>query len=42
MRSVMSHACVEIRDHFACGRGYEFEQVWRQLEENFFPDMSGP
>jgi hypothetical protein len=31
--------CVEIRDHFACGRGWIFGEVWEQLTENFFPDM---
>jgi hypothetical protein len=31
--------CVEIRDHFACGEGYIYGEVWNQLEENFFPDM---
>lgn len=32
-------SCVEVRDHFACGRGWLFGEVWTQLEENFFPDM---
>lgn len=32
-------SCVEIRDHFACGRGWIFGEVWSQLAENFFPDM---
>ena len=31
--------CVEIRDHFACGEGWLYGEVWNQLEENFFPDM---
>lgn len=31
--------CVEIRDHFACGNGWMFGEVWSQLQENFFPDM---
>lgn len=31
--------CVEIRNHFACGNGWCFGEVWNQLEENFFPDM---
>ena len=31
-------SCVEIRDHFACD-GWVFEQVWSDIEENFFPDM---
>lgn len=37
MRTCLS--CVEIRDHFACGHGWTFGEVWSQLEENFFPDM---
>lgn len=32
-------SCVEIRDHFACGSGWVYGQVWNDLEENFFPDM---
>ncbi len=32
-------SCVEIRDHFACGNGWLFGELWNQLEENFFPDM---
>jgi len=32
-------SCVEIRTHFACGRGWIYEYLWEQLEENFFPDM---
>ncbi len=31
--------CVEIRDHFACGKGWIFGEVWSNLEEYFFPDM---
>jgi hypothetical protein len=31
--------CVEIRDHFACGSGWLFGEVWSQLEESFYPDM---
>ncbi len=31
--------CVEIRDHFAC-EGWIYEQLWNDLEENFFPDMA--
>lgn len=31
--------CVEIRDHFACGNGWLFQQLWEDLENNFFPDM---
>ena len=31
-------SCVEIRDHFACN-GWLFEQVWDDIEHNFFPDM---
>lgn len=37
MRTCLS--CVEIRDHFACGRGWTFGEVWSQLADNFFPDM---
>lgn len=34
--------CVEIRDHFACGErgGWVYTQVWEQLEESLFPDMT--
>lgn len=32
-------SCVEIRDHFACGNGWMFGEVWSQLEQFFFPDM---
>lgn len=32
--------CVEIGDHFSCGRGRYTEMLWSDLEENFFPDMS--
>lgn len=32
-------SCVEIRDHFACEDGWMFGEVWRQIEENFYPDM---
>lgn len=31
--------CAEIRDHFACGNGVCFGQLWEDLRENFFPDM---
>ena len=31
--------CVEIRNHFACGSGWEYGSVWAQLEESFFPEM---
>ncbi len=31
-------SCVEIRNHFACN-GWMFEQVWQDIEDNFFPDM---
>lgn len=31
-------SCVEIRNHFACD-GWIFGELWRDLEENFFPDM---
>lgn len=37
MRTCM--LCVEVREHFACGNGYIWGEVWNQLEENFFPDM---
>lgn len=32
-------SCMEIRDHFNCGSGFLFQELWSQLEENFFPDM---
>ncbi len=32
-------SCVEIRNHFACGGGWLFGQLWDDLAENFFPDM---
>lgn len=32
-------SCVEIRNHFACGNGWLFGQLWKDLAENFFPDM---
>jgi len=31
-------SCVEIRNHFAC-EGWIYEQLWSDLEQNFFPDM---
>lgn len=31
-------SCVEIRTHFACG-GWIFGELWRDLQQNFFPDM---
>jgi len=31
--------CVEIRDHFAC-EGWIYEQLWGDLQESFFPDMT--
>ena len=31
--------CVEIRNHFACGNGWIYGEVWHDLAENFFPDM---
>jgi hypothetical protein len=31
--------CVEIGDHFSCGRGRIVETLWEDLEANFFPDM---
>lgn len=30
--------CMEIRDHFAC-HGFSYGELWRDLEDNFFPDM---
>lgn len=38
MRTCMS--CVEIRNHFACGKGWVFGEVWNDLKENFFPNMT--
>ena len=32
--------CVEIRGHFACDEGWLIGEVWSQLEESFFPDMT--
>jgi len=32
-------SCVEIRNHFACGSGWLYGQLWEDLEQNFFPDM---
>lgn len=32
-------SCVEIRNHFSCGRGFIYGQLWDDLEQNFFPDM---
>lgn len=32
-------SCVEIRDHFACGNGWLYGELWSDLEQNFFPDM---
>lgn len=31
--------CVEIREHFDCGEGWIFGQLWQDLRDNFFPDM---
>lgn len=31
--------CAEIRNHFACG-GWIYGQLWSDLHENFFPDMT--
>ncbi len=33
-------SCVEIRTHFSCGQGYMIGQLWSDLEDNFFPDMT--
>lgn len=32
-------SCVEIRNHFACGGGWIYGELWHDLAENFFPDM---
>jgi hypothetical protein len=32
-------SCVEIRDHFACGNGFTYGQLWEDIEANMFPDM---
>ena len=32
-------SCVEIRNHFSCGNGWVFGELWSQLHENFFPEM---
>ena len=32
-------SCREIRNHFACGSGWTFTQVWDQIESHFFPGM---
>lgn len=32
-------SCVEIRNHFSCGNGWIYGEVWSQLAENFFPEM---
>ncbi len=32
-------SCVEIRNHFACGGGFVYGEVWEDIRENFFPDM---
>ncbi len=31
--------CKEIRDHFACDKGYMFGELWQDLHDNFFPEM---
>ncbi len=31
--------CAEIRDHFDCGNGFCYGQLWEDLRENFFQDM---
>ncbi len=31
--------CVEIRNHFACGKGWLFGELWSDLRDHFFPDM---
>lgn len=33
-------SCVEIRDHFRCDNSYCIGQLWEELEQNFFPDMT--
>lgn len=39
----MSHktclSCVEIRNHFACGNGWIYGELWNDLQANFFPNM---
>jgi hypothetical protein len=32
-------ACADVRDHFSCGNGWVYGEVWSQLQEMFFPDM---
>ena len=32
-------ACVDVRNHFSCGNGWVYGEVWSQLQEAFFPDM---
>lgn len=32
--------CAEIRTHFACQDGWLYGQLWSDLEDNFFPDMT--
>lgn len=39
-RYVTCLLCVEIGDHFSCGRGRIVETLWSDLEENFYRDMS--
>lgn len=31
--------CVDVREHFSCGRGWIYGQLWSDLRDNFFPDM---
>ncbi len=31
--------CVELREHFSCGRSTIMGELWASLEESFFPDM---
>lgn len=31
--------CLEIRNHFDCGDGFTYGQLWEDIAENFFPSM---
>lgn len=33
-------SCREIGDHFACNNGRVIGELWSDLEQNFFPDMT--
>lgn len=32
--------CKEIRDAMTCGNGYYFEQLWEEMRDYVFPDMT--